>query len=512
MTSAAPAAGQETRRLLVNCAVMLPTIMHSVDITIATVALPSVQGALSATQDQVSWVLTAYVIAVAIVTPATGWLAARLGRRRLFLIAVAGFTLTSMLCGAAQSLTELVLFRLFQGGFGAGLIPLSQAVVLDTYPQREHGRALAIWGIGVMAGPIIGPTLGGYLTEFYDWRWVFYINLPIGVLALFGIMAFVPDTARDHNRTLDLFGFAALAIAIACLQMVLDRGERLDWFADPEIVIGCVFAAVGLYFYVVHALTTTRPFLDPVLFKDRNFIAGLMLGFMAHVCLYSTVALLPPFLQHLLNYPVLTSGFLFIPRAIGTLIGMMVVSRLAGRVDPRAMILVGLLTAAYGLWEMTGFTLEVEPFEIVWSGLALGIGLGLVFVPVSTTAFSSLPRALRTEGAGIYAVVRSLGASLGISIFVTLFVRNAQFNRAALVENVSPYNNLFRAPYLPEAWGLGHSQSLSSLSTVIDRQAEMIAYVYDFQILMFATLAVMPLVLLITPPSRARGSTEAEKR
>ncbi|MCX7355136.1 MAG: DHA2 family efflux MFS transporter permease subunit [Alphaproteobacteria bacterium] len=506
MTQAAPAANPETRRLLVNCAVMLPTIMHSVDITIATVALPSIQGALSATQDQAAWVLTAYVIAIAIVTPATGWLAGRLGRRRLFLIAVTGFTLTSMLCGAAQSLPELVLFRLFQGGFGAGLIPLSQAVVLDTYPPREHGRAMAIWGIGVMAGPIIGPTLGGYLTEFYSWRAVFYINLPIGILALLGILAFVPDTARDHSRALDLFGFGALAISIACLQMVLDRGERLDWFDDPKIVIGCALAIVGFYFYVAHSLTHHRPFLDPKLFRDRNFIAGLMLGFSAHVCLYSTVALLPPFLQNLLEYPVLTSGFLFIPRAIGTLIGMAIVSRLAGKVDPRVLILVGLLIAAYGLWQMTGFTLEVEPHEIVVSGLLLGIGLGLIFVPVSTTAFSSLPRALRTEGAGIYAVVRSLGASLGISVFVTLFVRNAQANRSALVENVTPYNNLFRAPYLPPQWSLGHSESLSSLSRVVDRQAEMIAYVWDFQVLMFLTLAVIPLVFLITPPKKAAKS------
>jgi DHA2 family multidrug resistance protein len=284
--------------------------------------------------------------------------------------------------------------------------------------------------------------------------------------------------------------------------MVLDRGERLDWFDDPEIVIACAFAVVGAYFYIVHSLTHHRPFLDPQLFRDRNFIAGLMLGFSAHVCLYSTVALLPPFLQDLLEYPVLTSGFLFIPRAIGTLIGMAIVSRLAGRVDPRAMILAGLLIAAYGLWQMSGFTLEVESHEIVISGLLLGIGLGLIFVPVSTMAFSTLPRALRTEGAGIYAVVRSLGASLGISVFVTLFVRNAQANRAVLVENVSPFNTLFHAPYLPEQWALDHSRSLSSLSRVIDRQAEMIAYVWDFQVLMFLTLAVIPLILLITPPSK----------
>jgi DHA2 family multidrug resistance protein len=500
------AARPEARRFAVNCAVMLPTIMHSVDITIATVALPSIQGALSATQDQVAWILSSYVIAVAMVTPATGWLAARLGRRRLFLISVTGFTLTSALCGSAHGLAELVIYRLFQGGFGAGLIPLSQAVVLDTYPRREHGRAMAIWGVGVMVGPIIGPTLGGYLTEFYDWRWVFYINLPIGILALFGILAFVPDTERDSRRALDYFGFAALALGIGCLQMVLDRGERLDWFADTEIVLGSALAAVGFYWYVVHSLTTQRPFLTPELFRDRNFVIGLALGFTAHVSLYATVALLPSFLQNLLNYPIVTSGLLFVPRAFGTLIGMAIVSRTTTRVDPRVLMLAGLVVASYGLWEMTRFTLDVSESRIVWSGLIFGVGLGLVFVPVSTVAFSTLPRVLRTEAAGIYAVVRSLGASLGISVFVTILVRNAQVNRSALVENISPYNERYHGPLLSAPLGHGQAEGLSNISHMIDRQAEMIAYVNDFRALMVVTLCVIPLVFLLD----RRPSPESE--
>ncbi|MFO0997569.1 MAG: DHA2 family efflux MFS transporter permease subunit [Alphaproteobacteria bacterium] len=512
MTVDETAVGSEGRRFAVNCAVMLPTIMHSVDITIATVALPSIQGALSATQDQVAWVLSSYVIAVAIVTPATGWLAARLGRRRLFLISVAGFTLTSALCGAAHGLLELVVYRLLQGGFGAGLIPLSQAVILDTYPRRDHGRAMAIWGVGVMVGPIIGPTLGGYLTEFHDWRWVFYINLPIGVLAILGILAFVPDTERDSRRALDYFGFAALALGIGCLQMVLDRGERLDWFADTEIILGTVLAIVGFYWYVVHSLTTQRPFLAPELFRDRNFVIGLALGFTAHVCLYATVALLPSFLQNLLNYPILTSGVLFVPRAIGTLIGMAIVSRVATRIDARVLILTGLMVASYGLWEMTRFTLEVSESRIVWSGLIFGIGLGLVFVPVSTTTFATLPRALRTEGAGIYAVVRSLGASLGISVFVTILVRNAQVNRSTLVEHVSPYNERFHDPNLLGPLAHNPAEGLSSLSQIIDRQAEMIAYVNDFRALMVATLCVAPLVFLLDSPWRRSAENEDTRR
>ena len=495
MTAATGApAVPEGRRFAVNCVVMLPTVMHSVDITIAAVALPSIQGALSATQDQISWILTSYVVAVAIVTPATGWLAARLGRRRLFLASVSGFTTVSVFCGLASSLDEILLYRFLQGAFGAGLIPLSQAVILDTYPREDHSRAMAIWGVGVMAGPIIGPTLGAYLTEYLGWHWVFFINLPIGVAAFLGIWALVPETERDLGRAFDVFGFLALAGALGCLQLVMDRGERLDWFADPTIVGGCVAAAIAFYWFVVHSATVERPFLSPAMFRNRNFVGGLVLGFGAHVSLYATVALMPPLLQNVLNYPVLTSGFLFIPRAVGTLVGMFVVSRVPKTTDPRALMLLGLLLAAYGLWEMTYFTLDVSESAIVWSGFVLGLGLGLVFVPASTITFSTLPKALRTEGTGVYAVVRSLGASLGISVFVTLLVRDIQVQRASMVEAVSPFN-----PFLSESWQQGGA-GLSRLSGAIDRQAEMTAYVNDFFWIMIATLAVIPLVALVRPP------------
>jgi DHA2 family multidrug resistance protein len=498
---AVPAALPEGRRFAVNCVVMLPTVMHSVDITIAAVALPSMQGALSATQDQISWILTSYVVAVAIVTPATGWLAARLGRRRLFLASVFGFTVVSVLCGLASSLDEILVYRFLQGAFGAGLIPLSQAVILDTYPRDEHGRAMAIWGIGVMVGPIIGPTLGAYLTEYISWHWVFFINLPIGAAALIGIAALVPETNRDLGRAFDAFGFLALAGALACLQLVMDRGERLDWFANQFIIAGCVAAAIGFYWYIVHSATAERPFLTPAMFRDRNFLGGLVLGFGAHVGLYATVALMPPLLQNVLNYPVLTSGFLFIPRAIGTLAGMFIVSRLAKKADSRALMLTGFAIASYGLWEMTRFTLDVSEAAIVWSGFVLGLGLGLVFVPASTITFSTLPKTMRTEGAGVYAVVRSLGASLGISVFVTILVRDIQIQRSSMVPAVNPFN-----PMLSESAQLGGTE-LSRLSSTIDRQAEMNAYVNDFWWIMLATLAIMPLVALVRPPKKDGGKS-----
>ena len=335
MTAEPSPAGRDAGRLVVNIAVMLPTIMHSIDITIVAVALPSMQGSFSATQDQIAWVLSAYLVAIAVVTPATGWLSARIGRRRLFLFSVFGVTAASVLCGVAGSVTEIVFFRLLQGGFGASLIPLSQAILLDTYPPCEHGRALAIWGVGVMAGPILGPTLGGYLTEFHSWRWVFYINLPIGIMALLAILAYIPDSEGRSRRPMDYFGFATLALAVGSLQMMFDRGERLDWFASPEIIVLGLLAGFGFYWFVVHSLTTREPFLDMGLFRDRNFAACLVLGFGTHARLYATVALLPPLLQQVLNYPALEAGFLFIPRALGTIIGMFVVARLSARLDLR---------------------------------------------------------------------------------------------------------------------------------------------------------------------------------
>jgi EmrB/QacA subfamily drug resistance transporter len=347
-------------RGLITISIMLATVMQALDTTIANVALPHMQGSFSASQDQIAWVLTSYIVAAAIMTPPTGVLAARLGRKRLFLWAVGGFTLSSMLCGAATSLDELIVFRLLQGVFGAGLVPLSQAVLLDTYPRERHGSAMAMWGVGVMVGPILGPTLGGWLTEYYNWRWVFYINVPFGALALLGILTFVPETARDRSRPFDFFGFALLSLAIGALQLMLDRGELKDWFGSAEILSYAAIAGVGLYMFVLHMFTAERPFLDPALFRDRNLVTGLFFIFLVSIVLLATLALLPPFLQDLMGYPVLTTGLVLAPRGIGTMIAMMLVGRLIGRVDARAFIVLGLLLTAQSLWAMAGFTTAIS--------------------------------------------------------------------------------------------------------------------------------------------------------
>lgn len=492
-----------TRRGLITVSIMLATIMQALDTTIANVALPHMQGSVSATQDQISWVLTSYIVAAAIMTPPTGFLADRLGRRRLFLIAIAGFTVASMLCGIAQTLTELVGYRLLQGVFGASLVPLSQSVLLDTYPREQHGSAMAMWGVGVMVGPILGPTLGGWLTEYYSWRWVFYINLPFGVLAFLGVAAFVGESARRARR-FDLFGFAMLSLAVGALQLMLDRGEQQDWFASAEIVTEAVVAGLALYLFIVHMLTAEHPFLDPKLFVDRNLVTGLVFIFMVGIVLLATMALLPPFLQNLMGYPVLTTGYVLAPRGIGTMISMFLVGRVMGRIDARLLIMSGLLLVALSLWEMSGFSTEVTTSAIVHTGVVQGLGLGLIFVPLSTLTFATLPPHLRTDATGLFSLMRNLGSSIGISVVVFYLARQAQVHHSTLAETITPTNPLLRMPDWPAAWSVDSHAGLMALNAEITRQAQAMGYLDDFRLMMFVVLAALLLVPLLRRPAPPR--------
>jgi len=485
-------------RGLITASIMLATVMQALDTTIANVALPHMQGALSATLDQVGWVLTSYIIAAAIMTPPTGFLAARFGRKRVFLAAVSGFTIASMLCGAATSLNEMVVFRLLQGAFGAGLVPLSQAVLLDTYPRERHASAMAMWGVGVMVGPILGPTLGGYLTEVYNWRWVFYINLPFGLLALLGILSFVPETARDRGRPLDWFGFSLLSLAIGTLQLMLDRGQSHDWFTSGEIIIESVLSALFLYLFVVHMLTHRRPFLEPGLFRDRNFSIGLVFIFVVGIILLATLALLPPFLQNLMGYPVVTTGFVLAPRGVGTMIAMLLVGRLSDKVDPRVMILTGLGLTAVSLWEMSQFTLQVDTWSIVRTGVTQGLGLGFIFVPLSTITFATLRPQWRNEGTAMFSLMRNIGSSIGISVMVTLLARNTQANHALLSEQLTPFNNALQAA--GHVWAPDTLAGVLALNSEVTRQAAAIAYLSDFRMMMWVTLLAIPLLTLLRKP------------
>ncbi|HKJ23044.1 MAG TPA: DHA2 family efflux MFS transporter permease subunit [Gammaproteobacteria bacterium] len=490
-------------RGLITVSIMLATIMQAVDTTIANVALPHIQGAMSATVDQIAWVLTSYIVASAIMTPPTGWLAARFGRKRLFIVTVAGFTLASMLCGAATSLSELVLFRVLQGAFGAGLVPLSQAVLLDSYPRERHGSAMAIWGLGVMVGPIIGPTLGGYLTDLYNWRWVFYINLPVGVLTLAGLYAFVPETVRSRGRRFDFFGFALLSLSIGALQLMLDRGQTQDWFSSAEIITEAVLAGLCLYLFLVHMMTHKQPFIEPGLFKDRNLAAGLVFIFIFGIVLLATMALLPPFLQDLMGYPVMTTGLVLAPRGIGTMIAMVIVGRLIERMDARLLVGGGLLLMALALHEMSGFTTQVSTADIVRTGIIQGLGLGLVFVPLSTITFATLAPHFRTEATAMFSLIRNLGSSIGISIVVGLLGEYTQINHAMMAAPVTPLNPLLHAPFLPPAWDLGTTRGLAAFNGEINRQAATIGYLNDFKFMMYVTLLALPLLPLMRRPPRA---------
>jgi len=493
---------------LITCSIMLATIMQALDTTIANVALPHMQGSLSATQDQVAWVLTSYIVAAAIMTPPTGFLAAKLGRKRLFVWSVVGFTIASMLCGIAGTLEQMVLFRLLQGVFGAALVPLSQSVLLDTYPKEKHGAAMAMWGVGVMVGPILGPTLGGYLTEYYNWRWVFFINLPFGILALMGILAFVPETEKS-NKPIDFFGFALLSLAIGALQMMLDRGELLDWFSSNEIIVETVLAGLAFYMFIVHMLTHDHPFITPALFKDRNLVTGLCFIFLVGIVLLATMALLPPFLQNLKGYPVITVGFVLAPRGIGTMIAMMLVGRMVGKVDTRLLILSGLLMTAYSLYQMVGFNLDTSQYDIVESGIIQGLGLGFIFVPLSTITFSTLEPKFRTEAAGLFSLLRNIGSSIGISVVTALLSESTQVNHADIAQHVSPYKFMMQDGFLPQAWSLDTARGLAALNGEVTRQAATIAYLNDFQFMMWVTIAAVPLLIFLRRPTRPAGAPPA---
>jgi MFS transporter, DHA2 family, multidrug resistance protein len=502
------AAGAPNRGVLTLCA-MLATLMQSLDSTIANVALPYMQGSLAASQDQINWALTSYIVAAAIMTAPTGWLSTRFGRTRLFAAAVVGFTVASVLCGLSQSITEIVLFRLLQGMFGASLVPLSQAVMFDIYPPEQRGSAMALWGIGVMVGPILGPTLGGWLTENYSWRWVFYINVPVGIAATIGLLTFLPETPRTRTR-FDWTGFIMLSLGIGAFQTMLDRGEQLDWFGSREIILEACLAAVGGICFVVHFLLAERPFISPRLLRDVNFVVGTICIFLVGLILYATLALLTPYLQNLMNYPVLTAGLALAPRGAGTMAAMFICGRLLGRVCVRTLTLAGFGLTIYALYEMMGFTPDVSEREIIVTGFLQGFSVGFVFVALSTVTFATLSAELRTQGTSIYSLMRNLGSAIGISVTGALLVRNTQVNHASIAASVTPFNRLLQSGAPAHLWNPFRPHGVAALDAVVAQQAATIAYIDDFKLMMIIALVATPLMLLIREPGHApKGDAHA---
>ncbi len=487
-------------RGLITLSIMLATVMQVLDTTIANVALPSMVGDLSASTDTINWVLTSYIVAAAIMTPVTGWLADRFGRKELFLGSVVGFVIFSMLCGIATSLNEMVLFRLLQGVFGAAIVPLSQTFLLDINPRERHGQAMAIWGAGIMVGPIIGPTLGGWLTESFNWRWVFFINLPIGIAAFLGMAAYLPSIER-RLRGFDFFGFAMLSLGVGALQLMLDRGGEMDWFSSAEIWIELGLAITGFWVFIVHMLTSRAPFIDPRIFLDRNFATGLVFIFVIGVILLASLALLPPMLSTIFGYPTITVGVVMAPRGVGTMISMLVVGRIVHRMDARILVVVGLILTAQSLYTMAGFSPQMDSWLIISSGVVQGLGLGLVFVPLSTVAFATLEARYRTDATALFSLVRNIGSSIGISIVSAMLVRNTQINHAELSAFINPFDpNLWAAS--PSAAG-GDPAALAQIDGLVNIQALMISYVDDFKLMMLVTLLALPLVFLLRRPKYA---------
>ena len=484
-----------TTRRLVTLFIMTSAVMNQVDTTIANVALPHMQGSVSASREQITWVLTSYIVAAAIATPFSGWLASRFGRRKLLLSSIVGFTAVSGLCGIAQNLDELIAFRLLQGVFGAALVPMSQATLLDIYPQREHGRAMSIFGLAAIVGPVMGPLLGGYLTSNFSWRWCFYINLPLGLVSFVGLSALMPESRTANMARLDFVGFGFLALALGAFQLMLDRGTLQDWFGSTEICIEAALAAAGLYLFVVHTFTTEHPFVSPAVFTDRNFLICSVVGFFLGILIYSPMSLLPQMLDSLFDYPIMEIGILLAPRGIGVLFAMLLVQRIINRVDMRALVFVGLVLSATALFIMSHLSLDAGPRLIFVSGIIQGVGSSIIFVPLSTMAFSTLPTRLRNEGAALNTLTRNFGAAVGIAATQAFTIRSEAAVQSRLVEGIRPDNPIlgFRMP----GADVFSSQTAARLEGEVVRQATMVSYIDAFWVLFLLGMVASLLVFFI---------------
>jgi MFS transporter, DHA2 family, multidrug resistance protein len=503
--AAAPIAVPGLRRNMVTICAMTATIMQALDTTIANVALPYMQGTLSASQDQINWVLTSYIVAAAIMTAPVGWIANRFGRKRIFILCSGGFTVASVLCGLAQDINQMVLFRLLQGVFGAALVPLSQAVMLDSYALHERAKAMSIWGMGVMMGPIMGPSLGAWLTETYSWHWVFFVNLPFGIFTVLGLMVFMDETRKDRKLRFDWFGFAALAVGIGSLQIALDRGEQLGWMESNEIVAEFIVSIAGFYYFFAHSFTTPKPFIQFAIFKDKNFVGGCVFMAVMGLVLFSTMAVSSPFLQNVIGYPIITAGLLLATRGCGTFVAMMLVGRLMRYIEARTLIISGLSLTCLSLFYMTAWTDQTGVQEIVVVSIAQGFGFGLVFVPLSTVAFLTLPNHLRTDGTSMLTLMRNVASSIGISVVIAQLTEGSRRVYAVLSQHINPFNHAMQMPDVRGMIDMSTDAGRAMADVMVSLQAQIIAFSRDYQMVMIFTLCAIPLAIMI-------GSSKAALR
>ena len=490
-------------RTMITVSVMAAAVMNQVDTTIANVALPHMQGTTSASREQITWVLTSYILAMAITTPLTGWLAERYGRKRLLLISVVGFTVVSGLCGISVRLDELIVFRFLQGIFGASMIPISQVIMMDTNPPEERGRTMAIFGLGFILGPLIGPLLGGWLTENFSWHWVFLINLPVGVLAFMGISAFLPESREENPRPFDLFGFALLATGLAAFQMMIDRGQTLDWFSSTEISIEAGLAALSLFLFIIHSMTAEHPFVRFAIFKDRNFTVSTLLGFVLGVFMFGTISLMPPMLAGLFGQPIIDVGIAMAPRGFGTFCATMLVGRLIGKTDVRLLLFVGLFGCGVSSFALSALSLQSDNLIIMTSGFLNGFAMSFVFVPMSTTTFATLPRHFYNEASAISTLIRYTGSAAGISAVQVITTRNAAKVQSRLTEGLTPDNPVWG--WLRPDIDLGTVEGAARAVGETARQALMVSYIDTFWMLGVMGIIAAPFVFLISKPEGGWG-------
>lgn len=486
--------------LLLTFGIMTASLIQVLDTTIANVAIPHMQSSLGSTPDEISWVLTSYIVAVAVFMPITGWLADRIGSRRLFIGSVAGFVISSMLCGMAQNVTEMVIFRALQGATGAFIAPLAQAAMIDTNKPSRQPQMMALWGIGIMIGPILGPFLGGWLTENWNWRWVFYVNVPLGAFSLAIMFAALPSR-EILKRRFDMAGFALVGTMLVSIQLLLDRGNHVDWFDSAESWIYAFLFLSSAWMALIHFTTARNTLFDRELFANPNFVFGIAFSLAMGVVMFATIALLPPMLQRLFGYGVIDTGEALMPRGVGTLLTMQLSGMLVRRgFDPRVMIALGFSIAAWSLWAMSRWSLETDFEQIVIWGFVQGLGMGLIFIPLNASSFATLPAHLRTEASSLLNLSRSVGSSIGISIVITMFARNMQTSHADLAGHVTgSLSGVIDFATVDRFQRLGEA-ALLALDGEVNRQAAMIAYINDFYLMMWMTMAVIPLTFVMRRP------------
>lgn len=492
----------KANRIPITGALMLATLMHTLDSTIANVALPQMQGSISASPEQLTWVLTSYILATAVMTPLCGWLAMKFGRKRMIVLSIIGFTAASMLCGIATTVPEMVLYRTLQGLAGAALMPLSQSVMLDTYPQEQIPRVMSLWSAAVIMGPILGPIVGGWITEHLNWRWVFFINLPLGIIAVLGVSAFMADDPGGRQRPFDVIGFSALTAFVVGLQVMLDRGPGQDWWESPEIWAWLALAMAGLWVFMVQSATARHPFFHRDLAKDGNFVGTTIFSFFVGVLLFSTTALLPVMMQNLMGYSAMQTGEASVSRGLGSLISFLMVPFLIQRLGARKVLFIGTVLSIASLWAMAGFDLSMTEQPIIISGFIQGVGTGLLFAPLSTLAYVTLSPAHRVEGTILATMARSMGSAVGISIVQAMVLRNGALAHSELSSRMDPTSPMLN-DVLPIEGALTTSEGLSQLNGEVTRQAMMIGYVDVFSWMTLITMAMIPLILILRPPPKA---------